>query len=202
MNVPDPMPAIQKVAGVPPGVVKTVAQHDGVVISFVSDSNVKVNAAEVYELPPMEPLPVPEKVIVRGSALASAVSSNPVDSKLRVTQSSPGKLSLFFRAAVLLGGHAGTLDFAIIVSRRPQTSAPAFNTAVRCLTTSPLMEFAVKNAWLRQLRVPAGNIVEALEILDGERLALLVYQSRDELISSNSNGGIVTVPICHRISER
>jgi hypothetical protein len=32
MNVPDPMPAIQKVAGVPRGVVKAVAQHGGVVI--------------------------------------------------------------------------------------------------------------------------------------------------------------------------
>jgi len=131
MKVPDPMPAIQKVAGVPPGVVKTVAQHVGVVIRFVSDSNVKVNAAELYELPPIEPLPVPEKVIVRGSALTSAATSNPVDSNPRFTQGSPGKLSLFVRPAVLLVGHAGTLDFAIldfaiIVSRRSQTSAPAF----------------------------------------------------------------------------
>ena len=120
------MPAIQKVAGVPPGVVKTVAQHVGVVIRFVSDSNVKVNAAELYELPPIEPLPVPEKVIVRGSALTSAATSNPVDSNPRFTQGSPGKLSLCFRPVVLLVGHAGTLDFAIIVSRRSQTSAPAF----------------------------------------------------------------------------
>src|SRR5437899_8685571 len=97
MKVPDPMQAIQKVAGVPPGVVKAVAQHGGVMIRFVSDSNVKVNAAELYELPPTEPLPLPEKVIVTGSALASAASSNPVDSNPRVTPSSPGKLSLFVR---------------------------------------------------------------------------------------------------------
>src|SRR5579859_7364138 len=92
VSVPDPMPAIQKVAGVPPGVVKAVAQHDGVVIRFVSDSKVKVNAAELYELPATEPLPVPEIVMVRGSALASAVSSNPAISNFP------------FIASFLLGG--------------------------------------------------------------------------------------------------
>src|ERR1043166_8449123 len=95
MNVPVPMSSIQKVAGVPSGVEESGAQQDGLPIRFVSESNVKMNAAESNATPPTEPLPVPEKVMVRGSALASAVSSNPVNNNFRFIRSSPGKLSLF-----------------------------------------------------------------------------------------------------------
>src|SRR6266446_6864407 len=82
VSVPDPRPSIQKVAGVPLGVVKSGGQHDGVVIRSVSETNVKMNVAESNGSPPSEPLPVPEKVMVRGSAVASAASSNPANNNL------------------------------------------------------------------------------------------------------------------------
>src|SRR5207249_9032066 len=110
MKVPDPMPSIQKVAGVPLGVVKSVAQHGGVVIRLVSESTVKMNAAESYGVPPIEPLPVPEKVMVRGSALAIAASRNPVNSNLCFIQSSSWEVVPPSRPAVLVEGRTDTLS--------------------------------------------------------------------------------------------
>src|SRR5579864_268668 len=86
-SVPVPMSSIQKVAGVPSGVEESGGQHEGFAIKFVFESNVKMNAADLKSTPPTEPLPVPEKVMVRGSALASAASSNPVNNNLRFMRS-------------------------------------------------------------------------------------------------------------------
>src|SRR5258708_3377711 len=103
MSVPEPMPSIQKVAGVPPGVVESGGQHDGFAIRCVSESNVKLNAAESYASPPTEPLPMPEKVMTRGSALASAVSSNPVNNSLRFIRGFSWEVVPFSRPVVLPG---------------------------------------------------------------------------------------------------
>src|SRR5690242_21938373 len=75
MNVPEPMPSIENVAGVPAGVLKASPQQPGTPIRVVSESKVKVKAAELNDCAPTMPLPVPEKVMVSGSAVASVASS-------------------------------------------------------------------------------------------------------------------------------
>ena len=70
------MPAIENVAGVPAGVLKSVAQQVGTTTTEVSDVKVNVKAAELNAWLPTEPLPVPENVMESG--LAAAIPANKI----------------------------------------------------------------------------------------------------------------------------
>ena len=87
------MPAIENVAGVPAGVLKARVQQSGFSIRLVSVSNVKVKALKLNAWSPTIPLPMPEKVMVSGSAVARVASNKAVNNNRHdvVISMSPGR---------------------------------------------------------------------------------------------------------------
>jgi hypothetical protein len=74
MNVPDPIPAIEKVAGVPTGV-SIIPISMFVLKNLVSVVKMKVNIDDENEFVPTFPLAIPVTVMATGVAAAAVVTN-------------------------------------------------------------------------------------------------------------------------------